>query len=77
MRRSVICCLQDNIITIIKSKERRWKRHVASMRKMRNAYKIFVGIPEGKRWLGTPRRRCEDNIAVVWTVTYENFVFLR
>jgi hypothetical protein len=29
---------------------------------MRNAYKIFVGTPEGKRPLGRPRRECEDNI---------------
>jgi len=29
---------------------------------MRNAYKILVGRPEGKRSLGRPRRRWEDNI---------------
>jgi hypothetical protein len=29
---------------------------------MRNAYKILVGKPEGKRPLGRPRRRWEDNI---------------
>jgi hypothetical protein len=29
---------------------------------MRNAYKIFVGKPEGKRLLGRPSRRREDNI---------------
>jgi hypothetical protein len=28
----------------------------------RNAYRILVGKPEGKRPLGRPRRRCEDNI---------------
>jgi hypothetical protein len=28
----------------------------------RNAYKILVGKPEGKRLLGRHRRRCEDNI---------------
>jgi hypothetical protein len=28
----------------------------------RNAYEIFVGKPEGKRPLGRPRRRWEDNI---------------
>jgi hypothetical protein len=32
--------------------------------KMRNAYKIFVGNPEGKRLLGRPRRRWEDNIGM-------------
>jgi hypothetical protein len=28
----------------------------------RNAYRILVGEPEGKRWLERPRRRWEDNI---------------
>jgi hypothetical protein len=28
----------------------------------RNAYRIFVGMPEGKRPLGRPRRRWVDNI---------------
>jgi hypothetical protein len=28
----------------------------------RNAYRILVGKPEGKRPLGRPRRRWEDNI---------------
>jgi hypothetical protein len=32
------------------------------MGRMRNAYKILVGKPEGKRPLGRPRRRWEDNI---------------
>jgi hypothetical protein len=31
---------------------------------MRNAYKILVGKPEGKRPLGRPRRRWEDNINI-------------
>jgi hypothetical protein len=29
--------------------------------KKRNAYRILVGKPEGKRPLGRPRRRWEDN----------------
>jgi hypothetical protein len=29
-----------------------------------NAYRILVGKPEGKRPLGTPRRRWEDNIRI-------------
>jgi hypothetical protein len=32
------------------------------MGKRRNAYRILVGKPEGKRPLGRPRRRCVDNI---------------
>jgi hypothetical protein len=32
------------------------------MRKRRNAYRLLVGKPEGKRPLGRPRRRWVDNI---------------
>jgi hypothetical protein len=35
----------------------RWARHVAGMGETRNAYRIFVGKPEGKRQLGRPNRR--------------------
>jgi hypothetical protein len=38
------------------------KRHVALMGEVRGAYKILVGRPEGRRPLGRPRRRWEDNI---------------
>jgi hypothetical protein len=31
------------------------------MRKLRNVYQILIGNPEGKRPLGTPRHRLEDN----------------
>jgi hypothetical protein len=31
---------------------------------MRNAYRILVGKPEGKRSLGRPRRRWVDNIKI-------------
>jgi hypothetical protein len=32
------------------------------MREKRNAYRLLVGKPEGKRPLGTPRRRWVNNI---------------
>jgi hypothetical protein len=32
------------------------------MGEKRNAYRILVGMPEGKRPLGRPRHRWEDNI---------------
>jgi hypothetical protein len=32
------------------------------MLEKRNAYRILVGMPEGKRPLGTPRRRWVDDI---------------
>jgi hypothetical protein len=40
----------------------RWVRHISCMGEMRNAYKILVGKPDGKRSLGRPRHRWEDNI---------------
>jgi hypothetical protein len=40
----------------------RWAGYVVYMGEMRNAYSILVGKPEGKRPLGRPRCRWEDNI---------------
>jgi hypothetical protein len=37
-------------------------RHVARIGKKRNAYRLLVGKPEGKRPVGRPRCRCVDNI---------------
>jgi hypothetical protein len=42
----------------------RWEGHVARLEEKRNAYRIFVGKPEGKRPLGRPRRRWVDNIKI-------------
>jgi hypothetical protein len=50
------------IIRIIKSKRMRWAGRVAQMGETRNAYRILVEGPEGKRSLGRPRRRWVDNI---------------
>ncbi|KAJ4439309.1 hypothetical protein ANN_07431 [Periplaneta americana] len=51
-----------DIIRNIKSRRLRWAGHVARMGESRNAYRVLVGRPEGKRLLGRPRRRWEDNI---------------
>ena len=40
----------------------RWVGHVARMGEWRGVYSVLVGKPEGKRPLGRPRRRWEDNI---------------
>ena len=40
----------------------RWAGHVASMEEGRSALKILTGKPTGKRPLGRPMRRLEDNI---------------
>ena len=42
--------------------EMRWAEHVACKGEKRGVYRVLVGNPEGKRSLGRPRRRWEDNI---------------
>ena len=51
-----------NIIRSLKSRLLRWAGHVARMEQSINAYRVLAGKPEGKRPLGRPRRRWEDNI---------------
>ena len=51
-----------NIVRVIKSRRMRWAGHVARMEEGRGVHKFLVGKPEGKRPLGRPRRRWEDNI---------------
>jgi hypothetical protein len=46
-----------SIIRIIKSRRMRWAGHVSRMGEKRNAYRLLVGKPEGRRPLGRPRRR--------------------
>jgi hypothetical protein len=55
-----------SIIRIIKAKRMRWARHVARMGEKRNAYRLLVGKPEGRRPLGRPRRRWVDLVEVGW-----------
>ena len=50
------------IVRVIKSRRIRWAGHVARMEKSRSALKILTGKPTGKRPLGRPRLRWEDNI---------------
>jgi len=47
--------------TVIKSIRMRWAEHVAHMGEKRGVYRVLVGRPEGKRSLGRPRRRWEEN----------------
>jgi hypothetical protein len=51
-----------NIIRVIKSRIMRWAGHVARIGGKRGAYRILVGRPEGRRPLGRPTLRWEDNI---------------
>ena len=60
---------------MIKSRRMRWAGHVASMGRGGGIYWVLVRKPEGKRPLGRPRHRWNDNIKMdlqelgcwVWT----------
>jgi hypothetical protein len=51
-----------NIVRVVKSRRIRWAGHVARMGKDRGEQRVLVGKHEGKRPLGRPRSRWEDNI---------------
>jgi hypothetical protein len=51
-----------SIVRVIKARRMRWAGNVARIGEVRGAHKILVGKPEGRRLLGRPRRRWEDNI---------------
>ena len=55
-------CHSANIVRVSNAKRLRWAGHVARMEEGRSAFKILTGKPIGKRPLGRPRRRWEDNI---------------
>jgi hypothetical protein len=51
-----------SIVRVIKARRMSWAGHVARMGEVRGAYNILVGRPEGRRPMGGPRLRWEDNI---------------
>ena len=51
-----------NIVRVTKYKRLRWAGLVVRMKEGRSAFKILTSKPTGKRSLGRPRRRWEDNI---------------
>jgi hypothetical protein len=53
-----------SISWVIKSRGMRWAVHVAHMGQKSGLYRVLVGYSEGKKPLGRPRRRREDNIKV-------------
>jgi hypothetical protein len=66
-----------SIIRIIKSRSMRWVKHVARMEENRNAYRMLVGKPEGRRPLRRPTHRWVDNVRmdlvkVGWGVRHMN-----
>ena len=54
-----------NVVRVIKSRRLRWAGHVARMEERRSAFKILTGKLTGKRPLGRPSHRWEDNIRIV------------
>jgi len=60
MNNPVYC--SPNIVRVTTSRRMRWAWHVARMGERKGVYRVLVGKPEGKRPLGRPRRRWENNI---------------
>ena len=52
----------SGIVRVVKYRRLRWAGHVARVEEGRSRLKILIGKPTGKRPLGRPRRRWEDNI---------------
>ena len=51
-----------NVVRVTKLRRMRCAGHVARVRQRRGVYRVLVEKPKGKRPLGRPRRRWEDNI---------------
>jgi hypothetical protein len=70
-----------DIIRVIKSRRMRCVEHVERMGAMRNADRVLVGTLEGRRSLGRPRRKWEDNTKVdLWETGFGEwigFIWLR
>jgi hypothetical protein len=67
-----------NIVRVIISRRMRWAGHVARMGEGRGVYRVLVGKPEGKRPLGRPKRRWEDNIKMdLWEIRIDGANWIR
>jgi len=51
-----------SIVRVIKSGRMKWAGRVARMGERGSVYRVLVGKPKGKKQLGRPRLRWEDNI---------------
>jgi hypothetical protein len=57
----------SNIVRVVKSRRMRWAGHVARVGELIGVHRVLVGKPEGRRPLGRPRLRWEDNImGIFW-----------
>jgi hypothetical protein len=61
-----MCAIDFGVIRMIKSRRTRWAGHAARIGEKRNACRILMGKPEGKRPLGRPRHRWVNNIEIDW-----------
>jgi hypothetical protein len=52
----------SQLLRVLESRRMRRAGHVAQIGEKRNAYRILVGKPEGKRLLGRLRRRWMENM---------------
>ena len=62
LKKVLLNASEVHLILITKSRRLRWAGHVARMEEGRSAFRILTGKPTGKRPLGRPRCRWEDNI---------------
>jgi hypothetical protein len=63
-------CSSPSIIRTIKSRVMRWAGHAERTTAKMNACRILVCHPEGKKSLGRPRLKWEDNIRMGWYRLY-------
>ena len=63
-----------NIVRVVKSRRMRWAEHVARMGEGRGVQRVLMGKPQGKRPLGKPRRRWEDDIKMDLREAFVNTV---
>ena len=52
----------DGIVRVVKSRRLRWAGYVSHMGAGRGVHRVLVGKPKGKKPMGRPKRRWEDNI---------------
>ena len=64
MKSLVIYTSYPNIVRVVKSRRMSFEGHVARIGEGRGLHMVVVGNREGKRPMGRPRRRREDNINV-------------
>jgi hypothetical protein len=68
IRSFIICTLKLVRLKVFKSRQMRYRGHVACMRKMRNAHKILVDKSQGERLFGSG----EDNIE--WMLENQHWI---